>query len=712
MQKFKHYCVENKNLLICLTLIMLLAFGVYLTGQQRFLLGYDYQYQHLYFYQDFHRLISSGQMPFWSNNLFLGTNFWGSKSYYILGDPFAYITLLFKSSDLVNALFLTYLLKFITAALLFNHLLFKMNIKKEVRFIPVLLYTFCGWATLFCEHPMFLVWHTFLPLLLIGIENVLQKRKVATFIFGVFLCLISNYYFFWTTSVFLTFYWTIRYYQTKQFHLKQYFFDTLKLIGFYLIGVLMGMILILPSILHLLQNARVASESVISKKWNPIIIYLDMIVKALIAPYQVSELGQMLFNTTDYATNQLSLYSSVLTILLLPQCFFVLKGKQRKGSVALLLILSLLLITPYGASLMHGFKEPTFRWTLLMITCMILIAAQILNQIEKINKKCLLVSLAMILLAVFGLRYAARLYYDAIWDHLKPEYNGLLLAAGFSILYTILILRRPSRGTKVFFSFLLISEISWGAYQTLHRYPDFENYDYEHILSSEAIDTIKSYEEENSFYRIYVPYMDTKAAMPHNINLYYDYKGGYTYDSLYQFTLSPFIYNTLKISPTSWQINIQDVELLKRLNFKYFLVKNSEFYLGKPQWNPNTYNLEEHEEFKLLAEVDGYLIYEATDAVPFALDLSLMTDNHLIGTVNQSSEGIVYLTIAYDQGWSVKVNGIKQEVLNVNGGFIGIEAEVGDEIELSFIPNGFIPGSIMTTVGFVIFLYIYLKERK
>lgn len=712
MQKLKNYCYDNWKLIASLAAILCLVFGVYIIGKERFLLGYDYQYQHLYFYQDFHRLMKSGQLPFWSNNLFLGTNFWGSKSYYILGDPFAYLTLLFDSTNMIQALFFTYILKFICAALFFNHLLYKMGIKKEIRFIPALMYAFCGWATLFAEHPMFLVWHTFLPLILIGMENALKDKRYTTFIFGVFLCFISNYYFFWTTSVFMTFYWTVRYYQTQEFTFKNYLIDTLKLIGYYLIGVFMGMILILPSVLHLMQNVRVSNEIVITKKWNPIVIYLDILVKALIAPYQVSELGQMLFNTTEYSTNQLSLYSSVLTIILLPQIFSVLKGKEKRGFVALFLIMGVLLVTPYGASLMHGFKEPTFRWTLLLITCMIIAAAHILNQIESLNKKLLAFSSLAAILVVFILRFFAVRTYGVIWDHLKPEYNGLLLAAGMILLYTVLLARSKTKFTLLWITLLLIGELSYSAFKTLHRYPGFENYDYENIISAEAVSYIKSLETENSFYRIYVPYVDTNAAMPHNINLYYDYKGAYTYDSLYQFSLSEFVEQELNISAGMWQLDIKNLDLLNRLQFKYFMVKQPEFNLGSPRWHNEIINIDELPGYTFLKEVDGYLIYENENALSFPIELNELKDNSLSGTVCESRNGVVHLTIAYDKGWSVKVNGKSQDVFPVDGGFIGFEAEVNDTVELNYLPNGILPGAAFSFIGTLLFFIVLIKEMK
>ena len=85
------YLKEEKFTLLSFLILTLLIFSPYILHLKSFTLGFDYQNQHLYFYEEFHRLLSSGEAPFWSWNLFLGTNFIGSKTYYLLGDPNTFI---------------------------------------------------------------------------------------------------------------------------------------------------------------------------------------------------------------------------------------------------------------------------------------------------------------------------------------------------------------------------------------------------------------------------------------------------------------------------------------------------------------------------------------------------------------------------------------------------------------------------------------------
>lgn len=708
MKKFKTYLIENKYLYAILCLAIILVFLPYLTKQLKFVLGYDFQYQHLFFYKDFHRLLHSGQLPFWSHNFFLGTNFWASKAYYILGDPFSYITLLFPSSHLILAMLVTYILKFLTAGILFNHFLIQLQCSLKHRILGVLLYTFCGWATLFAEHPMFLIWHTLLPLLFIGIESVLINKKYTWFTFSIFLLLLSNYYFFFTTSIFLTFYWTIRYYMVKEFHFKNYVIDTLILIGFYLLGVLMASFMIIPAVLHLVKSPRISGSFLLTKKYNPSFIYFDMLVKFFIAPYQVSELGHMLFNTTDYSTNQLTLYSSVFTVLLLPQVLLLKNKKERLALSSLLSILLMFLLTPYGASVMHGLKEPTFRWTLVYIASMIIALMYVLKQ--PINKKWLYVTAGILSIIILGLRFYAIKRYDVIWDHLKPEYNGLLLALGFIVLYTILLSLKHKYSYLLLVGVLLF-EVSYGARKTLHRYPDFQKFEFDQTLDTKAINYIKGLENKHQFYRIYVPYTDVNAPMPFNVNLYYDFKSAYTYDSLYQFDILPFVRDKLNITWTTWQLDIQDIDLLRQLGFKYYMVKQPNFSLGQPRYSKGMYDLTKDSKFEFLTSINDYSIYIDHGAKPFPLEINELKDNHIYATITSKPKHIT-LPIAYDAGWSLTINKHKQTITN-DQGFLGFDVlEGNNEVHLSFIPRGFLLGSILSLLSFNVFIFILYKTKK
>lgn len=684
------------------------VFNVYFLKPNNFKLGYDFQSQHLFFYSDFKRLINTGQFPFYSLNLFLGNNFFASKSYYLLGDPFAYITLLFSFENLIGAMFLIYVLKFLCAFLLFNHLLYIFGLNSRQRIIPSLAYCFCGWAMLFLEHPMFITWYSFLPLLLIGLENVLNKQKYFIFVVAISLVLLSNYYFFFTTSVFLTFYWTIRYFQIKEINFKLYIKETLKLVLYYFIGVMLPLFLIIPSFIHLINNPRISTNFILTKKWVPIKIYFDLILKSFIGPFKVNDISQLLFNTNDYNTNNLTIYSSVLNLVLLPQFLYLKNKKLRNGFLVLLMIEFIILLSPYGASLMHGFKVANFRWTLLLITTIIIVVAHVIKE-DSLNKKMLLFTTVFYLFLLFILIFAANHYHKPLWDHLKPEYNAIFASIFLVIIYFLILFFRFKYFKIILLIIFGIEIISYGNL-TLQRYPN-ENYDYKlnKLLSKQAIDYIKEIEGEKSFYRIYVPYHHYNFWMPHNVNLYYDFKSAYTYDSLSNPYSQKYAKEYLGGYDQQLQFDINNPEILKKLYFKYYIVKEAKFNLGKVDYHKKELDLNAHKEFELLKDFGEYKVYRDNSIENYPLSFSLLKDNIMYAKSNV--DGIVNTTIAYDDGFKVYVNG-KVVECDKNSYFLSFKAHKNDDVIIKYYPKGIFIGLFFTSCGLIMLLIIYFKERK
>jgi uncharacterized membrane protein YfhO len=92
--------------------------------------------------------------------------------------------------------------------------------------------------------------------------------------------------------------------------------------------------------------------------------------------------------------------------------------------------------------------------------------------------------------------------------------------------------------------------------------------------------------------------------------------------------------------------------------------------------------------------------------------------NSLIkGSICNQSKSILYFSIPYDDGWEIKVNGVKSKYYKVNIGFIGLPLEKGfNKIELSYTPpmlrEGFII-SISTMFFITLFMSItFLKHKK
>lgn len=83
------------------------------------------------------------------------------------------------------------------------------------------------------------------------------------------------------------------------------------------------------------------------------------------------------------------------------------------------------------------------------------------------------------------------------------------------------------------------------------------------------------------------------------------------------------------------------------------------------------------------------------------------------GTIDVAENGILYTSIPYDAGWTVCVDGQKVETKSLNGSLMYIELDAGThEIEMSFIPQGFIPGLMISAGCLFILIVIGFRRKK
>jgi len=95
--------------------------------------------------------------------------------------------------------------------------------------------------------------------------------------------------------------------------------------------------------------------------------------------------------------------------------------------------------------------------------------------------------------------------------------------------------------------------------------------------------------------------------------------------------------------------------------------------------------------------------------------LALKESQHLLsGTVNVNNDrDILFLSIPFDEGLRIFVNGEKVEPIILLNTFIGVPLEEGThEITIDFIPKGFITGSIISISAITFGIIYLLIERK
>lgn len=175
-------------------------------------------------------------------------------------------------------------------------------------------------------------------------------------------------------------------------------------------------------------------------------------------------------------------------------------------------------------------------------------------------------------------------------------------------------------------------------------------------------------------------------------------------------------------------------------NIKSLVIKTPQGQKTVNNFTDNFYNLgsvsEESENSKVNIEVtykDGHTspvpvkVYTCTDEEYQAvydklarnqLENIVETGNKVTGTIHVEEEGTLLLTIPYDIGWHILVDGEQVPTYRIGEALIGIDLGTGDhEIVMEFTPEGYRLGSIISLVCLVLFLLSclmenFLKKRK
>ena len=96
------------------------------------------------------------------------------------------------------------------------------------------------------------------------------------------------------------------------------------------------------------------------------------------------------------------------------------------------------------------------------------------------------------------------------------------------------------------------------------------------------------------------------------------------------------------------------------------------------------------------------------------LDIEKVEDGYVKGSIDIPEGQMLFTSIPYDKGWSVRVDGEQAELCRVAGSFIGVELEVGEhEIEFSYVPYGFKIGTCISVGALALLMGSFaLTERK
>lgn len=89
-------------------------------------------------------------------------------------------------------------------------------------------------------------------------------------------------------------------------------------------------------------------------------------------------------------------------------------------------------------------------------------------------------------------------------------------------------------------------------------------------------------------------------------------------------------------------------------------------------------------------------------------------EGYISGTVDSSIDGMMFTSIPYDGGWTVKVDGERVDTFALGDGFLCFAVPQGvHKVTMSFFPIGFVPGIIISVICLAIFiLMVNSKSRE
>ena len=186
------------------------------------------------------------------------------------------------------------------------------------------------------------------------------------------------------------------------------------------------------------------------------------------------------------------------------------------------------------------------------------------------------------------------------------------------------------------------------------------------------------FEQNQSHAIIYVSYPRSEEV---RINLYLDDElidSHYSYEPQYSSIYTTNTFNRAEIEVS----NLYGVPESEFINTAYIEYPNETY----PQWHAN-------------------LIDEA------ATDVELL-DNSFKAKINLKSDKWIVTSIAYDDDWTVSINGEKVDIEKVNGGFIGFMGKVGENvITASYFPRILKIAIGVFTLSVVTFIFLLYKGK-
>lgn len=703
-------------------------------GHGFFVLTNDFNDQQIPFTIGLHNALLDGGLSGFSWDIDLGTSSLDGFSFYELGSPFFWLSMLFPANAFPFIVAWFFMLKF-TAAGVISCLYIREYVEdKKWAIFGAVLYAYSGFSI---ANMLFYHFHdviAFFPLLLIGLERMMDKKKYNLFIFSVFLNCIINYYFFVGEVIFLILYYLCKYMQGSY---KVFLCGILKCIACGIIGVGMSAFVFIPSVLFIMDNPRTSGFTGLFN-----MLFLDKntylyILKTMFLPAEPLTSISAIYNS-NFAS-----YGFYIPLIGFSLCFaYVIKNKKDWLTI-IVLVCFIGSFVPLFSEMFSLYSSGQMRWWYAFTLMTVLASVRFLDNIDK---KALAWGILLNLVLIIG---AALLIWSSQLVFISKRFLVITCVAILGIVLTWLILKYLKKTWLVLQ--VLVSLLSATLlFVTIHIYRDSSWMDYEgYRLRYEVAKDLNIPDDQYRFNDT----MNLISMMAHVAG--FTNQTSTDTNSIRDFEAIFGFYDPVSAIPKN------DIPgLAELLGGRYFLAFNDYAgeYIQKFETEYGTMYLLEKPACPIGFSVDSYITKNDLMKLPVedraialldsvVLDddvkkseivnsLTCTTDSdidfgksvidyvneHISGAVQDfnldgngmycncsyDKETYVYFSVPYDKGWTATVDNKETEIIET-GGMMLIKVPAGiHSIKFSYYTPGLKIGVAVSVVSAVIYIGILL----
>ncbi len=519
------------------------VFGVHPFGDMSVLV-LDLNGQYVYYFENLRDVFHGNGSPFisWSRNL--SGEILGMYAYY-LASPFTLIPMLLPRSMMTEALLIMQLFKVGTASVTFNWYLRKSKgCRTSTAGIFCILYALMGYMVVQLMNPMWLDGLIYLPLIVYGIEKIIDDNGWLSFIIPLALMYMAHFYIGWMITFFSIIYFLYYYFAGKKNYVHSFKSFFLSGVKFALGGVLAAMTaawVLLPLYYSLSLGKFEFSNPSYELKTQ--FDFIDFFKNVLPNVYD-----------TCRPEGSPVVYCGVLTVILIPLFFLNSKIRFRQktgmGAVLLSVLISMYLSTADLA--WHGFQVPNwlpYRYSFTFSFVLLVMAAMTFERLEGISVKEIGVTGFCLMIYAF---YVGRQEFDGVDLVLSVWYTVLFTLIYCIILRSMKLSDKSRRSVLTFVTGIFIAGELFGS----------------SLSTMEAINDDVVYSKYSSYNRYITLGRDTVQKIYEQDS--FEDGGVYRIEKNHHRTVNDSLaFGSFGISHSSSTLNAAPIQFLRRLGFSY-----------------------------------------------------------------------------------------------------------------------------------------------